>query len=152
MKKFFRILIGVFAGLVLIQLIPVDRDNPPVNEKDNFVTIYKTPPQMVSILRNACYDCHSNETVYPWYAYVAPVSWSIKHHVNKGREHLNFSTWGSANAYLKKSALEHSIEELQELGMPPIGYISQHPKANLTTQQRKLLEDYFRTLLDQGAY
>ncbi len=140
MKKIIFWIAVVFVG---IQLIPIDRENKPVNEKDNFVDIYKTPDNIKVILKNACYDCHSNETKYPAYSYIAPISWTVKDHINDGREHLNFSEWGSYNKDLKQNAIEKTISNVRDLQMPLPSYIGYHPKANLTTKQRKELENYF---------
>ena len=140
MKKIVFCTAVIFAG---IQLIPVDRDNKPVSRQDNFVDIYKTPENIKVILKNACYDCHSNETRYPGYSYVAPISWTIKDHINQGREHLNFSEWGSYNRELKENAIEKTIATVKDLEMPLPSYIGYHPKANLTTKQRQELEVYF---------
>ncbi len=140
MKKIIFWIAMAFLG---IQLIPVDRENKPINRKDNFVDINKTPDDVKVILKNACYDCHSNETKYPSYSYVAPISWTVKDHINEGREHLNFSEWGSYNKELKQNAVEKTISTVKNLEMPMPSYIGYHPKANLTTQQRKMLEKYF---------
>lgn len=140
MKKIIFWIAVIFLG---IQLIPVDRENKPVAKKDNFVDIYKTPDDIKVILKNACYDCHSNETEYPDYSYVAPISWTVKDHINDGREHLNFSEWGSYNKDLKQNAIEKTISTVRDLQMPLPSYIGYHPKANLTTEQRKALENYF---------
>lgn len=104
------------------------------------------------MLETSCYDCHSNETVYPNYAYVAPISWSVKHHVNEGREHLNFSEWGTFNKDLKKNMLENTVADLQQIRMPIPGYVAQHPDANLSAAQRKVLVDYFEGILKSGNY
>lgn len=149
---FKKIVLWTVVGLVAIQLIPIDRTNPPVKKEQNFVDVFNTPPKIAIMLKNACYDCHSNETVYPNYAYVAPVSWSVKHHVNEGREHLNFSTWTTFNPYLKKGMLEHSVEQIKNRMMPLPGYIPYHDKANLSEADRKLLADYFQSILDSGKY
>src|SRR5689334_23582497 len=74
-------------GLLLAQLIPVDRRNPPVQAE------VQASAEARVLLRRACYDCHSNETVWPWYARVAPVSWVVVHDVRRGRDVVNFSTW-----------------------------------------------------------
>ncbi|WDF47780.1 heme-binding domain-containing protein [Chryseobacterium sp. KACC 21268] len=140
MKKIIFWIAVVFLG---IQLIPVDRVNKAVNKKDNFVDINETPENIKTILKNACYDCHSNETTYPNYAYVAPISWTIKDHINDGRKHLNFSEWGSYNKDIKQNAIEKTIATVRDLQMPLPSYISYHPEANLTTNQRKALQDYF---------
>lgn len=143
MKKIIFWIAAVFVG---IQLIPVDRTNKAVNAKDNFIDIYKTPQHITVILKNACYDCHSNETKYPDYAYIAPISWTVKDHINEGREHLNFSEWGTYNKELKENALEKTIATVKDLQMPLPSYIPYHPKANLTTKQRELIQAYFTNL------
>ena len=103
-------------------------------------------------MRKSCYDCHSNETVYPKYAYVAPISWSVKHHVNKGREHLNFSVWGSYGKELKKGMLENSVADLQQGRMPIAGYLAQHPGARLTAAESKVLTEYLDNILKTNNY
>ena len=143
MKKLIFWIVVVFLA---IQFIPVDRENKAVDKQNNFVDIYKTPENVKSILKNACYDCHSNEVSYPKYAYVAPISWAIKDHINEGREHLNFSEWGTYNKELKQNAVEKTISSVRDLQMPLPSYIGYHPNANLTSAQRKTLETYFLNL------
>ena len=141
-----KIIFWVAAGFIAIQFVPLDRENKAVDKQNNFVDIYKTPENIKSILKNACYDCHSNEVEYPNYAYVAPISWTIKDHINEGREHLNFSEWGTYNKELKQNAIEKTINSVRNLQMPLPSYIGYHPKANLTTKQRNDLENYFSNL------
>lgn len=145
MKKIIFWVAAVFLG---IQLIPVDRENKPVNKNDNFFDIHKTPENIRVILKNACYDCHSNETKYPNYSYIAPISWTIKDHINEGRYHLNFSEWGSYNKELRQNAIEKTISTVRDVEMPLPSYIGYHPKANLTTKQRETLEHYFQKLVE----
>jgi len=139
-----RIIFWIAAVFLGIQLIPVDRENKPVDRSQNFVDINKTPEDIKVILKNTCYDCHSNETEYPTYSYIAPISWTIKDHINEGRKHLNFSEWGSYNKDLKENAIEKTISTVESQEMPLPSYIGYHPKANLTTIQRKALEKYFK--------
>ena len=143
MKKIIFWIVAVGLG---IQVIPVDRENKAINKKDNFVDMYKTPDHIKVILKNACYDCHSNETKYPNYAYIAPISWAVKDHINEGRKYLNFSEWGSYNNDLKKNAVEKTISNVHDLQMPLPSYIGYHPEANLTTKQREALQNYFKSL------
>lgn len=149
---FKKILYWFLIVIALIQFIPVDRTNKPVDKKVNFVNVFSTPENVQEILKKACYDCHSNETVYPDYAFVAPISWSIKHHINEGREHLNFSEWGTFNKDLKKNMLENTVHSLKDYSMPFPGYIAQHPKANLTKAERVLLVNYFEEILKPKDY
>lgn len=152
MKTFSKIIYWFLIVIAIIQFIPVDRINKPIDKNVDFVHVFETPGNIRTILKNACYDCHSNETVYPDYAYVAPVSWSIKNHINEGRKHLNLSEWGNFNQDLKKNMLEHSAKSIKEYSMPLTGYIGKHPKANLTKAERVLLVNYFEDILKSGGY
>lgn len=147
MKVFIKIVLGILLLFVLMQFIPVDRTLKPIDRKLNFVEVNQTPSKITQILKTSCYDCHSNETVYPDYAYVAPISWSVNHHIKEGREHLNFSEWGSYNADLKKSMLENAVKTIGNREMPLPGYIAFHPEANLSTAERELLKLYFEQQL-----
>ncbi len=138
--------------IALIQFIPIDRTNKPVDKKVNFVDVFQTPDNVKEILKTSCYDCHSNETVYPNYAYFAPISWSIKHHVNEGREHLNFSEWGNFNRDLRQNMLENSIADIKQDRMPMPGYVAQHPNARLSDAQKKILADYLEGIFKSGKY
>lgn len=152
MKKLTKIIFWVLVGFVLIQFIPVDRVNPPVDKNENFSDVQNTPEKMKGLLRNACYDCHSNETVYPKYAYIAPFSWSVKSHVNDGRKHLNFSVWASYNKDLKKNMLEKSVQTIRGKVMPMPAYIIYHDEANLSEAERAVMTKYLQEILDSGNY
>lgn len=152
MKTFKKILFWFLVGFALIQFIPTDKTNRPVDHKVNFVEVKRTPHKIAELIKGACYDCHSDETVYPGYAYVAPISWSVKSHINEGREHLNFSIWETYNQDLKKSMLEKSIQTIQNKTMPMPGYIVYHREANLSEAERMLLIQYFEEMLKSKAY
>ena len=152
MKIFKKISFWSLIAIAVIQFIPIDRVNKPVDAKVDFVNVFNTPPAVRNILIKACYDCHSNETVYPDYAYVAPVSWSIKNHISEGREHLNLSECGNYNEYLKKSMLENTVRSVRQYEMPLPAYITKHPTANLTKEERELLANYFENILKSGDY
>jgi hypothetical protein len=102
------------AIFVLIQFVPVDRTNPPVEGE------VPAPPEVREVLQRACYDCHSNETNWPWYSRVAPVSWLVARDVHEGREHLNFSTWNRLSTRDQVEAMRESWEEVEEGEMPPL--------------------------------
>ncbi|CAA7390158.1 heme-binding domain-containing protein [Chryseobacterium fistulae] len=147
-KIFFLCLVG----FVIIQFVPIDRINRPVKKAVNFVDSQKSPEKIKSLIKAACYDCHSDETVYPKYAYIAPLSWSIKDHVNEGRERINFSIWGTYNKDLKESMLTKSIQTINNKSMPLPGYIVYHKDANLSDAERSLLTQYFEELLKSKSY
>ncbi|CAD7807961.1 hypothetical protein CHRY9390_01744 [Chryseobacterium aquaeductus] len=152
MKTFKKIVLWSLVAFAMIQFIPTDKANKPIDKSLNFVEVQKTPAKVVALLKNACYDCHSNETVYPKYAYIAPFSWSVKDHINEGREHLNFSVWKAYNNDLKKNMLEHSVQTLQNKSMPMPAYIIYHEKANLSDAERTVLITYFEELLKSKSY
>ncbi|MBO9693294.1 heme-binding domain-containing protein [Chryseobacterium sp.] len=152
MKTAKKILFWTLVAFALIQFFPVDRVNKPVDPAVNFVDAKKSPEKIRTLLKNACYDCHSNETVYPKYAFIAPISWSVKSHVNEGREHLNFSTWQTYNKDLKENMLTKSIQTIQNKTMPMPGYIVYHKEANLSEAERALLIQYFEEILTAKTY
>ncbi|MFP3834312.1 heme-binding domain-containing protein [Chryseobacterium sp. SIMBA_028] len=152
MKMAKKIIFWVFVAFALIQFVPIDTVNKSVDSKVNFVQVKKTPEKVSTLLKNACYDCHSNETVYPKYAFIAPISWSVKSHVNEGRQHLNFSIWGTYNKELKENMLDRSIEALKHKTMPFPGYIVYHKEANLSEAERSLLIQYFEEMLKSKTY
>lgn len=152
MKNFIKIVFWILVGFAMIQFIPVDKTNKPVNKSQNFTDVKKTPPKIAELLKNACYDCHSNETVYPKYAYIAPFSWSVKSHINEGREHLNFSVWETYNKDLKKSMLTKSVQTLENKTMPMPAYIIYHKEANLSEAEKTLLTRYFEEIIKSEKY
>lgn len=147
MKTFKKIIFWCLVGFAIIQFVPIDKVNKPVDFSKNFVELKKTPAQVAKILKGACYDCHSDETIYPKYASIAPISWSVKNHVNEGREHLNFSVWGSYNKDLKINMLKKTIQSIEDKTMPFPGYIVYHKEADLSKEDRQLLIQYFERIL-----
>ncbi|WP_347158169.1 heme-binding domain-containing protein [Pontibacter chitinilyticus] len=134
-------IIGILVLLVLIQFFRIDKTNPPIVEAKEFATIANPPQDVALILHESCYDCHSNTTTYPWYSNVAPASWFLKHHINDGRRHLNFSEWGSYTAKKADHKLEECIEMVEEGEMPLTSYTLMHPEGKLTkVEQQKLLD------------
>ena len=137
MKQFGRVVkLAAFAfcgAFIAIQFVPVSRTNPPVQGD------FRGSTEVVSILRRACYDCHSNETVWPWYSRVAPLSWVIAHDVNEGRAVLNFSTWDQLSAEKQAEAVKESWEEVAEGKMPTWYYVALHPEARLSANDQSVL-------------
>jgi hypothetical protein len=121
------ILAVLFVVLVLVGNVAVAHTNPPVSYQ-----IQWDSPQTEQLARRACFDCHSNETSYPWYSYVAPMSFLVMNDVNKGREAMNFST----GLELEGGDM---ADEIREGAMPPPIYLPLHPEANLTAAEREQL-------------
>ena len=123
-----RVAIALAILIVAIQLVPVGRTNPAVTAP------LRAPEPVASILRRSCYDCHSNETRWPWYAYVAPVSWLVAYDVEEGREHLNFSEWGGYSEGKRESRAGQMLEEIEEGHMPLPNYVRMHAEARLSPE------------------
>ena len=128
-----RIVLAVVIALVGIQFIPVNRSNPPVEEE------VPASLEVKAMLKRACYDCHSNETIWPGYSQVAPVSWLLAWDVGEGREELNFSTWNRYSQKKRTKIIKEIWEEVQEGEMPPWFYLPLHPDARLSDSDRSLL-------------
>ncbi|MDP6778522.1 MAG: heme-binding domain-containing protein [Candidatus Latescibacteria bacterium] len=131
-----KILIGIAVLFLLIQIIPVERANPPV-EID-----LGAPAEVDAVLRSSCYDCHSNETRWPWYAYVAPTSFLITRHVEEAREHLNFSRWNRYPEGRQRYLVEKMIEEVDKEKMPLPAYILIHRSARVAPEGLDLLRTW----------
>lgn len=132
MKKIILIVgIGAVALLVLIQLVPFGRQhtNPPVVQEPNWDS-----PQTRQLAVRACFDCHSNETVWPWYSNIAPVSWLVQNDVNEGRGRLNFSEWGRG-----ETEIDEVGEVIRRGEMPPSYFVILHPDARLTAAEQEAL-------------
>ena len=132
MKKV--LLFIVIGGLVLfglIQLIPIDRTNPPTTQEPKW-----SSPEARALVKDHCFQCHSNETEWPWYSYIAPASWLIKYDVVRGRDQFNFSEWDQ-----NPGTLSQMVRQIQRGSMPPIQYTLFHPRSNMNAQQKQALID-----------
>lgn len=128
-----RILLGLVVAVVLAQVVPVARTNPPATGE------ITTPLEIDGILQRACYDCHSNDTRWPWYAFVAPASWLVAWDVRHGRGHLNFSTWSDYAPKKRQHKLEEIVEMIEDDDMPPWYYRPFHADAVLSDAERRQL-------------
>ena len=147
MRKPLKIAAGISALLVLgIQLIQPDRGNPAVTPERAIKAHVQVPEAVEGILRRACRDCHSNETRWPWYAKVSPVSFFMADHVKDGRRRLNFSEWdqvrGSVAGESTAKRLESICEEVSEGKMPLRSYLFLHPEARLSSDDQRLICDW----------
>lgn len=136
MKIIVKSVLGILVAGITIQLIPYGRNhaNPPVVREPAW-----NSPATRELAKTACFDCHSNETTWPWYSKIAPLSWLVYWDVVEGRKELNFSDWQDG---LRKS--EHAgeiVKEVLEGEMPPLQYYIAHPEARLDDRSKKLLID-----------
>jgi hypothetical protein len=138
MACLFGIVLVLLVAVVVIQFMPVDRSNPPVEAE------IPAPPEVKTVLRAACYDCHSNETTWPWYSAIAPISWLVARDVHAGREELNFSPWNRYSTKQQVDKLKESLEEIDEGEMPPWFYLAVHHDIGLSARDRAMLRTWAR--------
>jgi len=121
------------VAAVVIQILPYghSHQNPPMAAEPIWDS-----RETRELFKRACFDCHSNETVWPWYSNVAPVSWLVQNDVDGGREHLNFSEWNREQRHAKDIA-----DEVSHGDMPPGVYLPMHPEAKLTDAEMRALID-----------
>jgi len=138
-KKKYKMVLGavslVFVGM---QFFNPSLKNPPVVPGHDLMATNPPPAEVSALLHQACYDCHSQETRWPWYAHVAPVSWWITDHLKEGREKMNFSEWSHGDAYRTRKRLNRIADAVQDKSMPLPSYtwLGMHPDARLTEEQR----------------
>lgn len=140
------IILSFLVSFIGIQFIRIDTNNPKVNIEQDFCTVSKPSPELISIIKSSCYDCHSDETKYPWYSNIVPISWVIKKHIDEGKSHLNFSVWASYNEKKSDHKLEECVDEVKEGEMPMGLYTLFHPEARFTENQKNNLIDFFDSL------
>jgi len=141
-----KISIAFLTILIVMQLFRIDKTNPPTVAENDFLTLNTASAEVQTIIKASCYDCHSNTSIYPWYTNVAPVSWWIKHHINEGRKHLNFSEWGKYTAKKADHKLEECVEMIQEGEMPMSSYTIIHGDTKLNEDQKLMLVNWFSSL------
>jgi Haem-binding domain len=137
-----RIVLGlalVFAGM---QLVRPDRTNPPVDAARSVQAAATVPSDVEAVFRRSCYDCHSNETRWPWYSGVVPVAWAVANDVKEGRAELNFSEWGAYPARKRVAVLEKMCDEVREGKMPLKQYLWLHSDAKLSEADWKSVCDW----------
>jgi len=138
------IIVAGLLGFLVIQMLPFGHNhtNPVVSQE-----IKWDSNQTRDLAVRACYDCHSNETIWPWYTNIAPISWLTQHDVEEGRQYLNFSEWDKPQQYASKI-----IDQIQSGNMPKKIYLPIHPTANLTDAEKQaLIQGLTLTLKQPGS-
>jgi hypothetical protein len=133
-----RIVLVLVVLLVVAQFIRPAKTNPPVDRAKEL----QAPQPVASILQRSCNDCHSNRTVWPWYAQVAPVSWLLGRDVRGGRHEMNFSEWTTMTPRRQANKLKQTCEQVEQHEMPLWFYLPLHPRAKLTDDDRRTLCDW----------
>lgn len=143
-KNVGRIILFIFLGsFIFIQFFGVEKNyTEEISAYDFIVQNASLPETMAAQLKASCYDCHSNNTVYPWYAHIAPFSWVIDQHIRNGKEELNFSEYGTLDRIKKISVLNSLCEVISDSTMPPPNYLMLHQDAALDADDITALCDW----------
>ena len=142
-KKILNILaIVIIATLIALQFFRIDKVNPPVVQAETLEASTVVPPDISLIIGRSCNDCHSNQTIYPWYSNVQPTAWFLKSHIDDARKKLNFSIWNTYQPTKKSQKLEKICEQLQLKEMPLPSYLWIHSSSTLSDNDSKALCDW----------
>jgi hypothetical protein len=131
--------LGLIAVLILLQFFQPEQNSAPLDPKLDMLTLASPPEHIAELIRNACYDCHSNQTVYPWYNRISPVSLYLNKHIRKGKEDLDFSKYGQLDKADKIGALADFCDALDAGTMPLQSYLLIHKHARLSQDEREAL-------------
>ncbi len=139
MKLYKKILIALLIAFVGIQFIPTKRNQSSKILPTDITLTYPVPNNIQSILKTSCYNCHSNNTIYPWYNKVQPVAWLLLFHIEEGKKEVNFSEFGSYSMKKRKKKLKAMAHEIKEGDMPLFSYTLIHRNARITKNKKTLL-------------
>ena len=148
MKLLKRIGLAILVVLVGIQFVSTRTNQSSEVSSADFMPTFKVPEEIERILHTSCYNCHSNNTNYPWYSHVQPVGWLLENHIEKGKAELNFSEFGSYSVRKQKSKLTSMVNQIEKDEMPLSSYTLIHREARLTPESKKILVDYLNALRD----
>jgi hypothetical protein len=152
MKKILkRVFIVLIIAFVAIQFIRPAKNISTATTADDMNTLYPIPDSVNLVLQKACYDCHSNNTKYPWYFNIQPVAWWMNDHIEEGKKELNFSEFGKRPMDRRVKKLKKIAKEVEEGGMPLASYTWIHKDAILTDREKKMIVDWARNLSEQIA-
>jgi len=148
MSRIKKILLALIIVIIAIQFIqPAHNKSGQVLPTD-FAKVYAVPKNVQSILQNACYDCHGNNTTYPWYSNIQPVAWMMKRHIDNGKDKLNFSEFDSYSSRRRISKLKGIANQIKDDEMPLSSYKMMHTKANFTKEEKGLIRDWMNKTAD----
>ena len=148
MKLYKKVMLSFMIVFIAIQFIqPVHNISGQVLPTDIMKTV-NVPDNVLTIFKNACYDCHSNNTRYPWYVSIQPVGWLMANHIKKGKENLNFSDFGSYSPRKQANKLRSVAKSIEEESMPLSSYTIMHTDAKLSVEEKKLITEWVSTAKD----
>lgn len=136
----------LLIGFVGIQFVSTDLNQSDTVPKTDFLLVNNTQEDISAILQESCYDCHSNNTRYPWYNKVQPAAWFLENHIKDGKEELNFNEWDTYSNRRKNSKLKSIISQVKDDEMPLASYTLIHKDAKLSKSEKTLIIDYMKNL------
>ncbi len=146
LKKAPKIIVLVLAVAFMgLQFFQIDKTNPPIVDTETLEPAVAVPPDVALIMGRSCNDCHTNKTVYPWYANVQPAGWFLKSHIDEGKRKLNLSKFNTFDQKKKIKKLEEICEEVESASMPLPSYLWIHRDAVLSESERKAICDWTKT-------
>ena len=148
MSKKKKIVFGLLTGFVAIQFIQPVRNISNAVLPTDFQKIYAVPDKVVSMLKISCYDCHSNNTHYPWYSFMQPGAWLMASHIKEGKADLNFSEFGAYSSRRQQSKLQAIANSIKDKTMPIWSYTLIHKNAKLLPDDKAVLLDWIKTTKD----
>ncbi len=144
---FKKILIGLLTILLIIQFIHPKRNRAEGAQPNYIGNVYNVPADTKNILEKACNDCHSNNTVYPWYCNFQPIDWWINKHVKNGKKHLNYDEYTNKSTYYQYHKMEETIEMVEDNKMPLNSYTWIHKDAKLTPAEKTTLINWAKSVM-----
>ncbi|WP_282143626.1 heme-binding domain-containing protein [Cellulophaga baltica] len=133
---------------VIIQFIPTDKNESDTTPKTDFMMVNKVPSKIESQLKVSCYDCHSNNTAYPWYSKIQPIAWFLEEHIKDGKAELNFNEWNEYSHRRKKSKLRSIVKQIESGEMPMESYTLIHRDAILSKDKNDAVIEFMAKLKD----
>ncbi len=148
MKILKKILIALLCVFIVIQFFRPKKNRSAEITANHIYSMYPASPEVKAVLDKACNDCHSNNTKYPWYAQVQPVTWWLNNHIKDGKRHLNFSEFGASRIARQYKKLEECNEQVKEAEMPLNSYTWIHKNAILTDKEKETLAYWVNAIRD----
>ncbi len=139
----------LLIGFVGIQFVPIDLNQSDIVPITDFLVVNNTSENISALLQESCYDCHSNNTQYPWYNKVQPTAWFLGNHIKEGKEELNFNEWDTYSNRRKNSKLKSIISQVEDDEMPLASYTLIHKDAKLSKSEKTLIIDYLNNLKEE---
>ncbi len=135
-------------GLIVIQFFPITLNESDTVPQSDFMVENQVPATIKNRLQVSCYDCHSNNTDYPWYSKIQPAAWYLEDHIQEGKDELNFNEWAEYSDRRKNSKLRSIISQIEEDKMPLDSYTLIHKDAILSDEDKRVIIDYMTALKD----